>query len=230
MPLYSIAAKELEKGFGDDIETIAQNEQLLTHYAHWHASRPDCPYAAAAYAGGLQSTGHSHRGTGWAEKVKPHQWQAMQDYNQKAQGVYDATRAKFQNHWYWSKNYLHFALTSGVKNPEIWQRFERCVAANPYDYQIYDIMAYMMLPRWHGSFVEVESVAIKAADATKQHCGDMMYARVISGLYEYHDLSELTFNWDRLKVGFRDWLNLFPSDYTKTYFACSAYMLSLIHI
>jgi len=224
-PLFSLAAKELEASFDDENESIEQNERLLAHYSDWHASRPDCPYAAAAYAHGLQVTGHSHRGTDWAHKVKPHQWQAMQAYNEKAQSIYDATRNNFQNHWYWTKNYFRFALVSGVQAPEIWRRFEKCVATNAYDYEIYDTMAFMMMPRWHGSFEDIEKVAQIAAQATQQHCGDMLYARVISSLYDFHFLPELQFDWSRLKKGFQDWLNLFPSDYTKTYFACSAYAM-----
>lgn len=225
LPLYSDAADELDKGFGDETVSIQNNEELLQHYAHWYASRPDCPYAAAAYARGLQSTGHSHRGTGWANNVKPYQWQAMQAYNAKAQDIYDATSGAFQNHWFWSKSYFSFALTSGAESPEIWRRFERCMASNPYDYQIYNTMAYMMLPRWHGSFKEVEMVANKAVQATAQHCGNIMYARVLSSVFDYHYLSELSFDWEKLKSGFEDWLKLFPSDYVKTYYACSAYTM-----
>ena len=224
-PLYSVAARELENVFRGDTDSITANEQLLAHYANWHASRPDCPYAAAAYAGALQTTGHSHRGTQWANKVKPEQWQAMLDYNNKAQAVFNATRNEFQNHWYWAKNYLHFSLTSNVEKQEIWRRFERCVTSNPYDYQIYDIMAYMMLPRWHGSFQDVEKVAARAVDVTKVHCAEMMYAVTLSSVFEFHYLKELTFDWERLKAGFSDWLRLFPSDYVKTQFACSAYVM-----
>jgi len=225
LPLYSKAAKELEQGFIGKTDSIENNENLLAYYSHWYASRPDCPYAAAAYAEGLQITGHSHRGTKYANKVKRHQWEAMHNYNQQAQSVYDATRNKFQNHWYWSKNYLHFALTSDVSPREIWRRFENCVTSNPYDYQIYDIMAYMMLPRWHGSFEDVEKVALRGVEATKQHCGNMMYAKTLSSIFDFHYLSELKFDWPMLKSGFTDWLALFPSDYIKTYFACCAYTM-----
>lgn len=226
LPLYSKAAKELEQGFQDTTKNIANNEKLLSLYLQWYQSRPDCPYAAAAYADGLQTTGHSHRGTDWAHKVKPKQWEAMQRYNQQAQNVYEATRSKFQNHWYWSKNYLHFALTSGVNSSEIWRRFQNCINANPYDYQIYDIMAYMMLPRWHGTFEDVEKVALKGVEATQKYCGNMMYAKTLTSIFDYHYLSELKFDWPKLKSGFEDWLRLFPSDYVKTYYACCAYTMA----
>lgn len=225
LPLYSNAAVELQEGFGDKIGSIQRNEQLLEQYAHWYKSRPDCPYAAAAYARGLQITGHSHRGTGWANKVKPHQWQAMQAYNQKAQAVYDASRNNYQSHWFWAKNYFSFALTSGVESPEIWRRFERCVAVNAYDYSIYNSMAYMMLPRWHGSFEEVERVANRAVEETKEYCGQMMYARTLSSVFDFDYLYDLSFDWEKLKSGFTDWLKLFPSDYVRTLYACSAYTM-----
>lgn len=225
LPLYSVAASEFANDFGDDHSAVAENERLLENYAQWYSERPHCPYAAASYARGLQFTGHSHRGTDWAHKVKPHQWHAMQEYNEKAQVVYNASRPVFQNHWYWTKNYFSFVLTSGVDSPEIWRRFEKAIATNPYDHDIYTKMAYMMLPRWHGSFEDVEAVAHKAVKVTEKNCGNMMYARVISSLLEYHDLPELTFDWDKLRVGFQDWLNQFPSDYVKTMFASCAYTM-----
>ena len=224
-PLYSDAARILENGFGDDKHDIKANEELLKTYADWYASHPDCPYAATYYASALQITGHSHRGTDWGHKVKAHQWEAMEAYNQQAQKVFNDTRHKFHNHWYWSKNYLSLALTTSVTKSEIWRRFENCIAANPYDYRIYETMANMMLPRWHGSFADVEQVALRSVKATKEHSGDMMYAATFASILDYHDLSELEFNWVRLRKGFEDWLTLFPSDYVKTYFASAAYTM-----
>jgi len=224
-PLYSIAASELANEFGDENSDIEKNEQLLGAYADWFGSRPECPYAASSYASALQTTGHSHRGTSVAQKVKPHQWEAMQSYNAKAQKIYETTRSQFYNHWYWSKNYLRFALTSGVEKPEIWRRFNQCITNNPYDYKIYDIMAYMMLPRWHGSVQDVEKVAQLAVNATYEHFGDMMYARTFVSIFDYRYLYGLEFDWAKLKKGFIDWFNFFPSDYVKTYYACAVYTM-----
>lgn len=222
--LYSLAAKQLTRGFGDESESIKNNESLLAPYKAWYDRRPDCPFAAASYADALTVTGHSHRGTDWAHKVSEQQWAMMKQYSDQANEVMNKTQKDFANHWYWSCVYLRLALGCSEPQAVHMQRFQICVNANRWDVVPYRMITYHMLPRWFGSFEIIDQIANWSAEVTQSQFGMMMYAFIYDDLKPYHDLEEMNLDWQKMKQGYIDWMTHMPNDCVATSFAASAFM------
>ena len=220
---YSYGGRQLTIGFQGEHSHIESNIKLLDTYRKWHEDAPDCPYAAASYARGLQFTGHSLRGTDYIDEVNDDLYKAMQDKNAQAAEIFAKTYDKFHTHWYWAICYLHASLTADVEFREMWDRFHQCIIANPHDVRNYEIMAFMMMPRWHGSYEIIEDVAKQAVLATEEKYGLMMYARTFSSILEYEYIMGLTYDWPTLKQGYQDWLELFPNDFARTQYASLLY-------
>lgn len=223
--LQSRAVRLLTYDFGDDGDSITHNESLLGRYEDWYNRRPDCPFAAATYANTLTITAHSHRGTDWAHKVSDQQWDMMKKYSDQANEVMTKTQMEFSNHWYWSLAYLGLALQSNEVQAVHMQRFQICVNANRWDVTPYRKMGQHMLPRWFGSFETLDQLAQWAAKVTESRLGMMMYAVIYDDLKDYHDLSEMGLDWEKMKQGYKDWMTRLPHDCVATSFAASAFMM-----
>ena len=222
-PLASIAACELNHQFEGKISHQASNLTLLPHYEAWFARQPDCPFAAATYADVLGTTGYSFRGTGWAKDVSQEGWDKLKHYGDKADLVFNASQTQFSDHWYWASSFLRQARVTCEDKAVQLQRFHKAFLASPLDTSVFESITYSLLPRWFGSYEDVDQNARWIVDQTHSQMGYMAYAFIYHSYTKFEDLKDGTLNWDMINHGFRDWYARFPNDKVKTAHASLAY-------
>ena len=86
-----------------------------------------------------------------------------------------------------------------------------------------------LLPKWHGSALEIERFALNAAEQTRDIEGDGMYARIYwyAAQGDYKDLLFMTSfaRWDQMRSGFEDVISRYPDQWNIqnfAHFACQA--------
>lgn len=179
---FSGAAPMLHMPSGDLEDDPEAHIKALPDYKNWYKKRPDCPFAAGTLALALGQTGYSFRGTDWAHKVSNEGWRQLEKYSSAASQIFQRHHEQFNGHWYWHRCLFDFSLIEGAEVSVQHKRFEDCVHLHPQDFALYQNRAYQLLPRWYGSYEEVESLARYCVTNTKSEFGNIGYFKTYSNV------------------------------------------------
>lgn len=137
---------------------------------------PDDHIAAATAALAHIEAGWLLRGDGFANEVSAGGWQGMAEHFDAARRVLD--RFPAQKHDSPLLAYVHYRLCNGLTDGEERIRAAYTVRTliEPQNPAVYIAHGFQLLPRWYGSYEELEQAAREAADLTMPFMGTAGYA------------------------------------------------------
>lgn len=209
-----------------DAEAMAE---VLPVYERWWLAERGDPAAAAMYATALAMAGLSQCGDGTAETVSDEGLRDLVAFTHQARSVLNHAGARGRAHWLWRKAdmFIAFAVCSaGVDETDtLLPAFAAVQTLDPLEFGVYDDRTLQLLPRWFGSFGQLEVFAKAAADRTAAQFGDLLYARIYDCVLMHEDVEDTHLDGSRLMRGFADWMQRFPSQPLANRAAAHAHVL-----
>ncbi len=201
----------------------------------WKEAHPDSVTQRIAYAYFHTRWAWDERGGGWASKVTPDGWKGFREHQQLAWGaLVEAEELGAQDpHLY--TLFVELAMGLGKDSPaapnglvehvfgtsqgstELEQLFKKAVAVEPLYTELYEKMTLASLPRWGGSPEKVVQLADQAAKNTRHLEGERLYAVVAYETLQFEEeyvyLNGYSFSWERIRQGYLDHLERFPTSH-----------------
>lgn len=188
---------------------------------HKWIQRNPSPAAHIALANLYIESAWRERGTGYANSVTPGQWKAFFSLTKLAHQELDEnkTTASIDPEWYVSM--VKVARAEQWPQKEAAALFTAATRKDRYYYPIYSQILESLLPQWGGSWLAIDNFANFAADNTKDREGEELYTRLYWNLEECgcESNNKLAGDWTKMKVGFRDILSRYPTDWNRNNFA-----------
>jgi hypothetical protein len=209
-------------------------EEILAAYEAWWQEAGRGPRASAIYAMALGHTGFAWRGDGWASDVTDEGWEKLQLYARRARLLLEATAEAAGDDYVWHRISFSLSLIEGAPRAEQERRFERLQKLDPYNMRIYDERLVQLLPRWGGSYQEIEIFARQSVAATHDRLGTLLYARVYHELRTqgHEDVGRTLLDWDLELEALADWLDRVPGQALANRYAQRAHQagrLDIVH-
>ena len=187
-------------------------DQIMQPLRDWYARAGSDPDVAALVARALQIQAHSERGDDWAENVSRRQWQAMSDLLGEAQEMLVATQAAGKSRELWHRTWFKGGLLDAADPQDLRARFEEFVVFDPGNVNTYFDRAQQLLPRWYGSYEEIEHLAQQSIERTRDEMGAALYSEIYLFVMDYEDMNDTHASWDLLVLGFQDGMEKFSTD------------------
>ena len=110
---------------------------------------------------------------------------------------------------------LHVPLTEDGPHPTrglldrdgaaaLTERFEGYLAFDPANVETYLERTHQLLPRWHGSYAELEHFARQSADRTQDQWGLALYMMIYCVIADTEPLDQTHMDWPLILDGFDD--------------------------
>jgi hypothetical protein len=201
-----------------ELSPVEAEARLVAFEAAWTASKCS-PFMAALYGIALANTGYCYRGTEVAGNVSQSGWDMLHSYNEQAHDVFLMAADRCADSPFWHRALYSIGLADGCSPEQLARRFERALVFDSCDIDIHTNRAYQLLPRWHGSFAELEQFAKASVVRTRAELGTSIYARIYASLTSMEVIPSTKANWPKLKQGYEDWLSLVPNQWVMNSYA-----------
>lgn len=223
MPHYALLMDELTEYILRNGREPEQLETLLPVYETWWKANRQSPSAAAAYAYALGTTGKCWRGNGWAKDVSNEAWDKLEHYVDGARAIMNESAPMAGDCLIWHTLNMRLGLIEGADRQTMAVRFERVQDLDPYNPSIYHDRLIQLLPRWGGSFAEMEVFAKQSASRTSDRFGNLLYARISWNALKFEHANNLLIDRALMLEGLDDWLRVHPSQGVANLYACHAH-------
>lgn len=195
----------------------------------WISVDPSLSFAKLFYANVLIQEAWMHRGFGYANKVRPREWEAFKAGMQNARAFLEkhAILKKLDPHW-------HYYMLQ-IANAQSWppnaflNLMDEAFSIHPTFYQNYFVAFTYFQPKWHGSTQAIEQFVHYAVEKSKKSEKNGMYARIYwyASQVDYGPLlfENSNVNWAKMKAGIDDVIAAYPDQWNINnfaYFACLA--------
>lgn len=206
----------------------ARHAPALSLLAKWRREFPlsDGPDLIEALL--FQNWAWQARGHGYAKEVSPQAWAEYAQRIEMADAALDDAADKSQR----SPAYYPLAIGLGVDRSKNRRDLQRLIDLSLQDFPEYypphRAMVRAILPRWGGSYVEIDDFIEHVEDKVPAERRPEMYARLyttLAGLEgEEVDLFRETIaKWPKVKAGYQDMLDRYPeSDWLRNLYAWMA--------
>lgn len=202
---YALAEPVATLEYGDEDIAIGRAMLKLKLYEQAYEDSGHSPAAGAIFARGLFALGYLHRGTGWAHTVSKEGWDKLAQYTELAHDVFLKTASRADDCALWHRALFQIGISDGCSAEQLEDRFEHARAFDPAEHGLYTDRAYQLLPRWYGSFEELEEFAVASSRRTETELGGTLYARIYHAISRHEDLRDTDADWGRLKASMEAW-------------------------
>lgn len=208
---------------GDDVQAF---EAMCEHVREAWEDSGRSAFMGAIYGLVLFKTGYAWRGSDVASAVSQMGWAKLRSYTEQAHHSFFARQPGNDECSLWHRLLLQISISDGSSKQELLRRYERVMAFDPLDIWAPLGRAHQLLPRWHGSYEEIEVFAAQTANQTASDYGEAMYARIYAQVSDiaYEDMRNTIADPDRLIQGYRDWFSQTQSQYAANKHAAAAFL------
>jgi hypothetical protein len=185
------------------------------------------PFMGAVYGFMLFNTGYSWRGESDARSVSGEGWAKHRYFTEQAHDAFFHVEPRASECAIWHRLYRQIGISDGSSPQEMARRYDRAIAFDSLDIWAPLGRAWELLPRWHGSYEEIELFAAKTAQRTANDYGEAMYARIYAHIGEAYgeDIRDTIVDHERLCEGYRDWFAQTQSQFAANKHASAAFMV-----
>jgi hypothetical protein len=186
--------------------TDAEWQKLEKRLLDWRKKHPKSVTAQVALAMTYYDGAHLARGNEFSNKVKPEQWELMQQrLDRGVEALTAAIPVKAQcPGWYLAA--IDLLFLEGVEREAFDAVVNEGVARFPHMTNFHISQVHYLMDRWYGEPGDWQEYASRIADTKKGDDGDILYARCVWFLItmvDSRDAPELQeFDWARAKRGF----------------------------
>lgn len=190
--------------------------------ARWRLANPQSKYLPLLEAQQIRARAWNIRGNGYADTVSAQSWDLFRKSNREAENLLLTMPAEQRDTINWYHTLL--GISSDLEEPSrsTTEIFEEGVAKWPDYYPFYNFTAYRLMPKWGGSWRQVESFADKWTKKNIDKDGGALYARIYTYLSDQASFQEMQPDWIKLKRGFESLIKAYPVDDFRNHFASFA--------
>ena len=206
----------IASGLGDLFNVPTAQDRVLSQLADWRAERPRSDGPDLVEALFFREWAWSVRGGGFAESVSPQQWALFeQRVEMAAAALEDAARSATRSP-VWYQLMLQLGVDRSRRRTELRAVFDAGIAAYP-DYDgLHSGLLRALLPRWGGSYEEVDNFIAERVRNAPAGSGPEVYARLYSvvAAFEGDDtdiFKDAYAQWPLMKQGFDAMLVRYPT-------------------
>jgi hypothetical protein len=219
---YTVIEDLVGAAFDSERTTIEDAEKQLQRIHDTWETTGKGAFASAVCANSFFSIGYMYRGTDVAMAVSDESWQAFNTCIERAHDILIESAPQAAESPIWHRSLFFMGLADGCTAAQRLARFERALAFDPYEVNLYTNRAYQLLPRWHGTSAEIEAFARDAVSYTSPQLGNSIYARIYAHLSDMEHVPDMSADWAQMKAGFEDWFELTKSQYMLNTYASLA--------
>jgi parallel beta-helix repeat protein len=207
-------------------------EKYLDLLGRWQEAHPDSVTVRIALAHAYRMSGWDARGVGWARDITSERWTGLRENMTEAWNILqEAEKLETKDPELYSAminvamgmkrdkpgfitSVLSAAVGRNLHKDKKTRSFEKGIAIEPAYHNLYYDRAHTLLPDWGGRPGEVELLAARAVELTRDTEGESLYAVIAHYVLRYGTPSKFIqrfhFSWPRIKQGHLDLLERFP--------------------
>lgn len=188
----------------------------------WLTQHPKSTLATIALARTYSDPAWIYRGTGYANTVPQEDWKKFHALMRRAIDVLNEQQIEGRKDPNWWAVFLSYTFY-GSADPEYYRQLTKeAIDAFPDNHDIYSVIASTLRPQWGGSHAAIAAFASEAVQRTSAKEGESFYARIYWSLVD--SLGRPGFlkpgvDWPRIRAGFDDMLQRYPSDWNLNAYA-----------
>ena len=179
-------------------------------FRKWYAERGADPDVAALVGRAIQILAGFRRGPQPEEETSDEQWRGMVGCLVEAGDILDGARPGGEKRELWHRARFRGAILECENPADAQERFERFLAFDPDNIETYLERTYQLLPRWFGSYDDIEQFARQSVDRTSGAWGKSLYMMIYGQVGETEPLPRTFMDWDLILAAFDDALGRFP--------------------
>lgn len=178
----------------------------------WAKAMPDSMFVPFVQARVLYASAYGARGAGYAGTVSKEGWELFAMRLRDAEKVLNDAPAALKETVLWHN--LMLAIQLDLDKERAAEVFNQAVSKWPSYYDFYEVALSRMVPKWGGSYQQVD--AFIRHWSTKQAAieGESLYARLYSVMAMRNDVdpSETLLDWNTMRASFDDLVKRYPND------------------
>ena len=191
--------------------------------ARWKAAIPGSDFAAFAEARFLYANAWNVRGSGFAGSVSRESWELFDIRLQEAESVLRNSSETLKNTPLWHNLMLAIAQDGTRGRSRADAVFEEAVRRWPRYFEFYEVRLTRLVPKWGGSWAEVESFIDRWSRKLAPSEGASAYARLYVSVKNQGVTPDQTaMDWARMKASFEDLTKRYPDPAFKNLYASYA--------
>lgn len=198
----------------------ASHREILSR---WHAAMPASIFVPFGEARFMYANGWNARGSGFSGSVSQESWELFHIRLKEAEQILVDAPAPLKDTPLWHNLMLAITQdTSRTKNkPD--EVFEQAVRRWPDYYDFYEVRLTRLVPRWGGSWEQVESFIQRWSTEQSKSEGHSLYARLYASLKDQGVTPDATMmDWPTMRRSFEDLTKRFPVRRFKNLYASHA--------
>lgn len=191
--------------------------------ARWKKSFPNSYFVKFAEARFLYASAWNVRGSGYAGSVSKESWELYTERLQRSEEILLNAPQSLKDTPLWHNLLLAISLDTDQIRSDPQSVFMQAVKAWPQYYDFYEVMLTRLVPKWGGSWEQVDSFIDRWSTRQVATEGNSLYARLyISLLNQGITPDETKMNWAKMKQSFSDLIARYPDPRFKNIYASYA--------
>lgn len=202
---YALAEPVATLSYDDPDITPGRAQLKLRLYEHAYHETGRSPAAGALYARALLELATLQCGPQWSALISQEAAEKRAQSAELARDVLRTTAPQAAGCLLWHRIRFQMGLLEGTTPDDLHLRFRAVLDYDQGEPGIFAERAIQLLPRWYGSFEDLEAFAREAENLAAPEIAATIYARIYTAISSVENLSETKADWKRLKTSLEAW-------------------------
>lgn len=202
---YALAEPTATLSFEDPDITPGRAQLKLRLYEQAYHETGHSAGAGALYARALIELATLQSGPQWSALVSKEAAEKRAQGGELARDVLRTTSAKASGCLLWHRIRFQMGLHEATTPQDLHLRFRAVLDYDQGEPGLFVERAIQLLPRWYGSYEELDSFARQAATLATPELAPSMYARIYAGIGAMENLRDTDADWRLMKESFEAW-------------------------
>lgn len=178
----------------------------------WRMEIPSSYFAVFAEARATYNNAWAIRGGGAGGSVSEESWQLFYKRLDDAQRILDDAPSELKALPIWNSLTMSILADNPKTAPKAEKVFRNAVKRWPTNYEFYELRLTRLVPKWGGSWEEVDEFIRYWTDQLKETDGVSLYPRLYMSLLDSGvTYDQMLIDWTMMKRGFEDLIRLNPA-------------------
>ncbi len=202
---YALAEPVATLAYDDPDITPGRAQLKLRMYEHAYHETGHSPAAGALYARALLELAMLQSGPQWSALVSQEAAEKRAQSAELARDILRTTAPQAGGCLLWHRIRFQMGLLEATTPDDLHLRFRAVLEHDQGEPGVFTERAIQLLPRWYGSFEELEAFAVQAGSLAAPEIAATIYARIYTAVAAFENLRDTQADWERLKISLEAW-------------------------
>lgn len=221
---YALAEPVATLAYDDEDITPGRAQLKLRLYENAYHETGYSPAAGALYARALLELAMLQSGPQWSALVSQEAAEKRAQTVELARDVLRTTASQASGCLLWHRMRFQMGLQDATTSEDLHLRFRAVLDYDQGEPGIFTERAIQLLPRWYGSFEELEAFARDAGNLAAPEIAPSIYARIYTAVGAFENLCHTRADWNRMKTSLEAWYQATRSQRLLNVYAACAYV------